>query len=307
MTSRIRVLCLLLTAVVATPAAAATVTVSQTNPTPGSTITVSVADGPGQPTDWLGMYRDCGDVDSLVDWKYLNGAQAPPPTGFTTATLSFSIPQEPGRYEFCLFSDGLFVSAYASQYEDDWICLARGQNGCFAELVRYEPVAFSAVGPDAELPPARRFTDGYVASYSVAYSGWSCTAAGPNGCRKDRVLLAPATYKPTAPDAPEPPSVQYATGYVAGYTVGPWSACSADCGPGTMTRTVVPNAWDDTAPNETVPASTATCNLEPCLMSCEDYDMYATKSACFGDGWRVCERRYRDDGAGGVLTCWKGF
>jgi hypothetical protein len=61
-------------------------------------------------------------------------------------------------------------------------------------------------------------------------------------------------------------------------------------------------------PSAAWPGDTQSCNTQPCRLTCYDYPTtYPTKSECYGAGWQVCEVRYRDDGAGGLLTCWKGF
>jgi len=54
--------------------------------------------------------------------------------------------------------------------------------------------------------------------------------------------------------------------------------------------------------------ATGRAATQPCTLTCYDYPTtYPTKSECYGAGWQVCEVRYRDDGAGGLLTCGKGF
>ncbi len=118
--------------------------------------------------------------------------------------------------------------------------------------------------------------------------------------------LNPAAAVP--PPATTQACTQTTQGYVASYYVGPWSGCSAACGGGTQTRTVYPNSWKAVAPSVGWPGDSQSCNTQPCRLSCYDYpDTYPTKSECYGSGWRVCEVRYRDDGAGGLLFCWKGF
>jgi len=63
-----------------------------------------------------------------------------------------------------------------------------------------------------------------------------------------------------------------------------------------------------TGPNVARPEDTQWCNLHACALTRYDYtNMYPTRSECLSNGWSVCETRYRDDGAGGTLTCWKGF
>jgi hypothetical protein len=82
-----------------------TVTVNVSTVAAGQTVQVTVANGPGSSTDWLGLYRT-GTADlSYLDWKYLSGARTPPPTGLTGATVPFVMPTTTGTYEFRLFKN----------------------------------------------------------------------------------------------------------------------------------------------------------------------------------------------------------
>src|SRR5262245_39145604 len=83
--------------------------VSPTTVNGGGTVTVSVTNGPGNRTDWVGLFRQ-GAVDSgYVDWRYLNGTMSAPGTGLTSANFSFPIPTTPGTYEFRLFANDSFT------------------------------------------------------------------------------------------------------------------------------------------------------------------------------------------------------
>lgn len=61
----------------------------------GGSITVAVADGPGNPTDWIGL-APAGSPDStLIDWRYLNGTTVPPSSGLSGGRVNFVAPATP--------------------------------------------------------------------------------------------------------------------------------------------------------------------------------------------------------------------
>ncbi len=163
----------------------------------------------------------------------------------------------------------------------------------------------------------------YPAEYAVGEWGpcesedtYVCTSTANDGCRRDGQSTRQAeetawTLDPNQATELPPltqPCVDTTKGYIAGYAIGPWGPCSEPCGTGIKHRTVYPNAWKPTPPSAEAPQSTKSCNQNPCAYTCYDYtNMYPRKSECKADGWRVCERRYRPDGVGGTLKCWKGF
>jgi len=59
-------------------------------------VTATVANGPGLPRDWVGLYAANGQT--LLDWKYLNGSQSVPAQGVANATVSMPMPTTPGTY-----------------------------------------------------------------------------------------------------------------------------------------------------------------------------------------------------------------
>lgn len=72
---------------------------------PGGAETVSVSGGPGNLTDWVGLYRP-GDLDvNPIDWQYLSGTRTPPAAGLRSATLTFTLPATAGVYEFRFFQN----------------------------------------------------------------------------------------------------------------------------------------------------------------------------------------------------------
>src|SRR2546426_9304126 len=76
---------------------------------PGGTISFSVANGPANPTDWVGLYvtmvTTAVTAGAYVDWMYLYCLRAAPRTGTAAATLQFTAPMTPGAYEIRLFSN----------------------------------------------------------------------------------------------------------------------------------------------------------------------------------------------------------
>ncbi len=65
-------------------------------------LTVSVAGGPGNPRDWVGLFAVGADHSTSEDWCYLaNGRKSPKPTsGVTSGTVILSAPtDEDGAYE----------------------------------------------------------------------------------------------------------------------------------------------------------------------------------------------------------------
>ena len=75
----------------------------------GSQATVTVANGPANTTDWVGLYKtsappEDGTWVNLISWQHLNGTQTPPATGLSGATLSFTMPATPDTYEFRFFN-----------------------------------------------------------------------------------------------------------------------------------------------------------------------------------------------------------
>ncbi|HYB94017.1 MAG TPA: S8 family serine peptidase, partial [Vicinamibacterales bacterium] len=72
--------------------------------TSGSTLSVSIANGPGNATDWVGLFPSGGSDTSYITWMYLNGSRTPPSSGMTSATVSFPAPAA-GTYNVRLFAN----------------------------------------------------------------------------------------------------------------------------------------------------------------------------------------------------------
>jgi RHS repeat-associated protein len=71
----------------------------------GSTVSIGITDGPGNATDWVGLYA-AGAYDwNLLDYRFMNSTQTEPTTGHTSGTVSFPLPLTPGDYEFRFFAN----------------------------------------------------------------------------------------------------------------------------------------------------------------------------------------------------------
>src|SRR2546427_12076108 len=77
-------------------AAAPSITLGAATGGTGGTVTATVANGPGAPGDWVGLYDAGGNA---VSWQYLNGTQVKPATGVTNATVIFMLPATAGIYQ----------------------------------------------------------------------------------------------------------------------------------------------------------------------------------------------------------------
>jgi len=75
----------------------------------GGTVTATIANAPGKPGDWIGLYDAAGNAQEYRQWQYLNGSQSKPAAGVTSAVLSFTAPSAAGTYNVRLFSAGTFV------------------------------------------------------------------------------------------------------------------------------------------------------------------------------------------------------
>jgi hypothetical protein len=75
---------------------------------PGASVSVSVQ-GPGNPTDWVGLFPIGATDDEPLVRLYFNGSTTPPPVGVTDATLAFDVPTAPGVYQFRCFVQDEFT------------------------------------------------------------------------------------------------------------------------------------------------------------------------------------------------------
>jgi hypothetical protein len=82
-----------------------TIALSATTALTGQTVTATVANGPGNAWDWVGLYP-VGASSALanrVAYKFLNGLGTAPASGVTGATLTFVLPTSAGNYEARFF------------------------------------------------------------------------------------------------------------------------------------------------------------------------------------------------------------
>ena len=74
----------------------------------GSTITITVADGPGDPRDWIGWYAPGSLIESGAPggpWVYVNGTQVAPSTGLSSFHVMMAAPAISGSYEMRFYAD----------------------------------------------------------------------------------------------------------------------------------------------------------------------------------------------------------
>ena len=92
-----------------------TLTLASNTVSVGGTISVTAANGPANPLDWVGLYCPPTNGDlSYVDWKYLNGSRTAPATGVTAATVTFTAPGSQGSCDLRFFADNSFTRLASS-------------------------------------------------------------------------------------------------------------------------------------------------------------------------------------------------
>ena len=102
------------TTITVTRSGAPTVAASSTVAIPGGTVTVTVAGGPANRTDWVGLYQAEAADAAYMDWRYLNGGKTVPLAGVTGATVTFTLPTTPGTYSLRFFANSTFALLGAS-------------------------------------------------------------------------------------------------------------------------------------------------------------------------------------------------
>jgi hypothetical protein len=86
----------------------------------GATISATVANGPGNPGDWLGVYAVGAPTGTgnPPSWKWLSTDDArnsiPPAPGVTAGTVHLVVPVQAGQYEVRFFSNNSFTVAATS-------------------------------------------------------------------------------------------------------------------------------------------------------------------------------------------------
>jgi len=85
-----------------------------TTVTAGGSMSVAVANGPGNPTDWMGACNAGVPISSTqcdgagLSWDYLNCTHTAPTAGVTSATCSLSAPLVAGHYSAVFFSNNTY-------------------------------------------------------------------------------------------------------------------------------------------------------------------------------------------------------
>jgi hypothetical protein len=97
-----------------TVVSAASLTPDVTTVAPGGNVTVTLANGPGNRFDWIGLYSNGGGGSGYIDWKYLNGTQVAPATGVSSGDITFTMPSTPGTYTLKLYSNGTYTQLASS-------------------------------------------------------------------------------------------------------------------------------------------------------------------------------------------------
>jgi hypothetical protein len=73
-----------------------TINVSTVTAAQGELVTATVANGPGNRTDWVAIHVT--GASAYLDWKYLDGSKTTPAAGVTGAAVTFAMPATPGSY-----------------------------------------------------------------------------------------------------------------------------------------------------------------------------------------------------------------
>ena len=99
---------------VTTQSLASSITTSATTVRAGRKLTAVVTNGPGDATDWIGLYPVGAPNDYALgsEWTYMNCTQVLPTAGITNATCNLRAWTTPGQYEFRLY-DGVTLTLAA--------------------------------------------------------------------------------------------------------------------------------------------------------------------------------------------------
>jgi hypothetical protein len=86
-----------------------TLGLSATTITSGASLTVTVANGPAKPADWVALVPAGAPLSAYVDYQYLNGTRMVPLAGTSNATLTFRMPAAAGEYNLQFFSNNSYT------------------------------------------------------------------------------------------------------------------------------------------------------------------------------------------------------
>ena len=89
--------------------AAPTVTLSATTVAPGGTVSATIANGPANSLDWVGLYAAGAPPAGYLRAAYLNDTLTAPTPGLTGGTLTFTLPLTPGTYQVRFFLNDSFT------------------------------------------------------------------------------------------------------------------------------------------------------------------------------------------------------
>lgn len=123
-------------------------------------IQVDFSGGPGNRTDWVGLYAVMASNHSPSNWKYLSNTQTAPSVGLVSATVTFLLP-EPGMYQIRVFAN-------------DAVTVTLATSASFT----------ISSGPTPPAPPGELTRVGTLADEKVGYKafGWTWDATQePNG------------------------------------------------------------------------------------------------------------------------------
>ena len=70
---------------------------------PGATVTATIAGGPGNSLDWVGLFATGAPPAAYLRAAYLNNTLTPPNPGVAGGTLTFTLPLTPGTYKVRFF------------------------------------------------------------------------------------------------------------------------------------------------------------------------------------------------------------
>lgn len=153
----------------------------------GSTVSVSITNGPGNATDWIGLYTAGTSDFSYLNWCYMNGTQTAPATGLTNATFGFPLPSTPGDYEFRFFANlswqRLAVSAVATALPPPTITAVSPSTGHVTDIVTITGTQFRATQGTSTV------TFNGTAAAPVNWSNTSIMTRVPTGATTGSVVV----------------------------------------------------------------------------------------------------------------------
>jgi hypothetical protein len=69
----------------------------------GQIVTATIANGPGNLRDWVGLFATGAPSANSLQWQYLDGTHTAPVPSLSGGTLSFTMPVTAGTYELRFF------------------------------------------------------------------------------------------------------------------------------------------------------------------------------------------------------------